>query len=177
MAGFLSKLAGGFDKFANELITPTSGLGKLGAYLGAASGSPLGQAQMAALADQRRMMEQAGSEEDRALERQIKQAQLQNLLNPKPVNNDTVNDYNFYSQRFGPEFADNWLRNNSEKPVAVQSVNPATGEATTYFVRPSMIGQMAGGAKPSFQPSASLPQGFTVDAGGPSQPATGGFRR
>ena len=72
-AGFLSRLMGGLNKMSDELLTPTSGLGKLGAYVGAASGSDLGRASMAAMHDQRI------AEQD-AAERDIKQAQLQEML-------------------------------------------------------------------------------------------------
>lgn len=50
--GFLGKLAGGLNRFSDELINPTTGLGKLGMYLGAASGGTLGQAALAAREDQ-----------------------------------------------------------------------------------------------------------------------------
>ena len=173
MSGILSQIAGFANRFSEELINPTNGLGKLGMYLGAASGSPLGQAQYAAHQDALK----AG---DTALERQYKLAQIAHLN--APSSNDTNNDYNLYLQHFGKEYADEWLKNQGEKPQAVQSVDPATGQVTTYFVRPSMIGGIPGMAPPP-APKVAPPQvappniTFTpLDDGGPAPKTSGPFR-
>ena len=57
MAGLLSRLLGGVDKFSGEVLNPTSSLGKLGAYLGAASGGTLGQAALGYQSDERRQQD------------------------------------------------------------------------------------------------------------------------
>ena len=72
MAGLLSKIAGGVNRFSDELLAPTNPLGKLGMYLGAASGGVLGQASLAHQQDQL-------SRGDADLDRQYKQAQIAKL--------------------------------------------------------------------------------------------------
>lgn len=171
MPGILSKIAGGIDKAANELITPTSALGKLGAYLGAASGSPLGAAAMAAMQDARRAKREAYEDEDRQLERQYRQAQLQKLLNPAPVNNDTINDYNFISQQLGEEAGKSFLRNLAMgPPVAVDVINDKGETVRQYMPRD----QFGGGFTPQI-PTAPVGKLTPITDGGPTLPASGGF--
>jgi len=107
MSGILSQIAGFANRFSDELINPTNGLGKLGMYLGAASGSPLGQAQYAAHQDALK----AG---DSDLERQYKMAQIAHLN--APASNDTVNDYNFWKQTLSPDQFSQWLGNKINPP-------------------------------------------------------------
>lgn len=71
--GIFAKLMGGLNKISDEMLMPTTGLGRLGAYVGAASGSDLGRASMAAMHDQREL-------EEAEAERGYKQAQLQEML-------------------------------------------------------------------------------------------------
>lgn len=59
--GLLQRIAGFANGAANELLLPTTGLGRLGAYVGAASGGDLGKATMMAMRDQQ-STEQAESE-------------------------------------------------------------------------------------------------------------------
>ena len=168
MTGILSSLLGGINRFSDELINPTNGLGKLGMYLGAASGTPLGQAAYAAHQD-------ALKQGDTDLERQYKMAQIAHLN--APSSNDTNNDYNLYAQHFGKDYADTWLKNQGEKPQAVQSVDPATGQVTTYFVRPSMIGGIPGMAPPPAPKVAPPGVTFTpLGDGGPAPKTSGPFR-
>lgn len=168
MAGILSKIASGADRFASELLNPTNALGKLGAYIGAASGGDLGAATLASMRDAR---EQEGSE----MERQINMLRIQQMMNPKPPNNDTMNDYNLYAGKFGTDFADNWLKSNAFRPRPVQVEDPATGEVRTFFVDPANVGGMGGAGASPTAPTAPVGK-LTPVSGGPTQPASGGFR-
>jgi len=166
MSGVLSKIAGGVNKFADELINPTSALGKLGAYVGAASGGVLGQAALANMRDQR-------LQGDEQLERQIKQAQLQKLLNPTPVNNDTINDFNFISQQLGPDEAKSFLRNLAMgPPIAVDRLDEATGNTVREYMP---RGQFGAGFTPQV-PTAPVGKLTPIAEGGPTPRASGGFR-
>lgn len=114
--GFLSKLSRGIDKFSNELLVPTTGLGKLGAYLGAASGNDLGTASMAAMRDAR-----AGGDDQ--LERQIKMAQLAKLLAPPQANPSDLEERVRYLDSFRPglggTYAENYAANGGGAPQIV----------------------------------------------------------
>ena len=81
--GLLSRLFGGVNKFSDELLHPSNPLGKLGMYLGAASGGDLGRAGMAAQDDQRQF-------EDDQAQRAYREAQAQAALfkayGPKVMN-------------------------------------------------------------------------------------------
>ncbi len=169
MAGILSKLAGGVDKFSNELLTPASALGRLGAYLGAASGTDLGRAQLLAQQDARQQKMDMFGAEDRDLERQYKQAQLAALLNPKPVNNDTVNDYNFIKSVLGDDAGKSFLSNLASGPPIAVDVQQADGSVVRQFM-----------PRAQFAAPRTAPQGVTftpLDEGGPTQPASGSFPR
>ncbi len=63
--------------------------------------------------------------------------------NPAPVNNDTVNDYNFIAQNLGPEAANQYLRNMGDPIVTVPLPN---GQIYTG-PRSQMGNVMAGGAQ------------------------------
>lgn len=69
----------------------------------------------------------------------------------KPINNDTANDYQFYLDHYGKDFADEVAKANAMKPVPVQVPDPQTGEVRTYFVSPSQLGGLPG-AKPQTAP-------------------------
>jgi len=168
MSGLLSQIAGFANRFGDQLINPTSGLGKAAMWLNTASGNDLGKAQYAAHQD-------ALKQGDTDLERQYKMAQIAHLN--APSSNDTNNDYNLYLQHFGKDYADEWLKNQGEKPQAVQSVDPNTGQVTTYFVRPSMIGGIPGMAPPPAPKVAPPNITFTpLDDGGPAPKTSGPFR-
>ena len=81
--GLLSRLMGGVNRFSDELLHPTTSLGKLGMYLGAATGGDLGRAGMAAQDDQRQF-------EDDQAQRAYREAQAQTALfkayGPKVMN-------------------------------------------------------------------------------------------
>lgn len=163
--GILARIAGGINKFGDELLMPTSGIGKLGAYLGAAGGGQLGLASMAAMRDAR------GSA-DSDIDRQIKEMQLQRLQNPLPPNNDTINDYNFIRDRRGQAAADSYLDTIVEgPPIAYDYLNQVTGNTERGWTTRGKIG--------GSQVPRTAPAGVTftpIEQGGQTPPVSGGFR-
>lgn len=80
-------------------------------------------------------------------------------LNPKPVTNDTVNDYNFRVQTLGQAAADDWLRRGNDPFV---SVNTPTG----FYAGPQsgLGGAMQASSTPALG-AASVPQTGMVQDG------------
>lgn len=160
MAGLLSKIAGGVNRFSDELLAPTNPLGKLGMYLGAASGGVLGQASLAHQQDQL-------SRGDADLDRQYKQAQIAKLA--QGPNNDTINDYNFIFEKQGQAAADSYLSNlASGPPIAVDVAQPDGSVVRQYMPR----------AQFNIPPRAA-PPGVTftpLDDGGPAPKTSAPFR-
>lgn len=165
MAGLLSRIAGGANKFAGELLDPSNALGRLGVYLGAAGGGDLGNAALAFQQDKR----QQG---DTELERQIKEMQLERLRHPLPPNNDTEADFRFFSQ-FGPESGKQFIQSKLDPIVSV----PLPSGGLYNGPRSGLMTALAG--TPQSQPNVptTLPPDFDFGSGGPTQPASGGFRR
>jgi hypothetical protein len=92
---------------------------------------------------------------------------------PAPVNNDTVNDYQFIASKLGPEAADQYLRSVSMgPPVAVQGID-ANGNSTTSYVPRA---QVYGGGGQSNRPAIGSIMPDPRKAGGPTPSASGGFR-
>jgi len=88
---------------------------------------------------------------------------------PKPVNNDTANDYEYIKAHLGPEAADGYLRNIAAgPPMAVE--NP-DGTRTIYP-------RGAFGGQPAAPIGPALPPGYKIRTpGGPTPSASGTFRR
>jgi hypothetical protein len=71
---------------------------------------------------------------------------------PKPGNNDTANDYNFYAGKYGKDFADSWAKFNAA------NIRQPDG---TYL--PVSAGWGGGDQTPAAPLGATLPQGYTID--------------
>jgi len=127
MSGILSQIAGFANRFSEELINPTNGLGKLGMYLGAASGTPLGQAAYAAHQD-------ALKQGDTDLERQYKQAQIAHL--GQPDLSGTYGNYQLILSRLGQDTANNYLQNLAEGPPFAVDVQTAPGGPVVRQIMP-----------------------------------------
>jgi hypothetical protein len=96
------------------------------------------------------------------------------LDHPKPVNNDTANDFNFYSQQLGPEAGQTFLHNQLDPIVTI----PLPGGSTYVGPRSGMQAALGGGDPSSPQgavPAAPVGK-LTPIGGGPTQPASAGFR-
>jgi hypothetical protein len=90
--------------------------------------------------------------------------------NPSPANNDTVNDYNFILQKQGQAAADQYLRGVGDPIVTVPLSN-----GQVYNGPRSGLGAALGG-QAARSPAPTRPVGnLTPIAGGPTQPASGGF--
>lgn len=88
--------------------------------------------------------------------------------NPKPVNNDTVNDYQFLASKLGPDAAKQYLQNLADgPPVAVDVANP-DGSVTRQFIPRS---QMKGGGMVAPQ----APVGKLKPYGGQTATPSGNF--
>lgn len=89
---------------------------------------------------------------------------------PKPVNNDTINDYQFIAERLGPDAARNYLQSIADgPPVAVDFAGP-DGSVTRQFIPRS---QMQGGGMVAPQ----APVGKLKPYGGQSAAPAGNFPR
>lgn len=63
---------------------------------------------------------------------------------PKPVNNDTVNDYGFIGDHLGKDAADNYLRSIAAgPPMAVDAIDPVTGQTVRQYIPRSGLPGMA----------------------------------
>lgn len=75
--------------------------------------------------------------------------------NPKPVNNDTISDFNFIAQKLGPEKATEFLGTIAAgPPMAVDAVDPVTHQTVRQYIpRTSLPGM---GSAPSGPPPAAI---------------------
>lgn len=117
--------------------------------------------------------------QDRERERQLEnqqwlERQLWEREHPKPINNDTANDYEFLKQRLGQDAADQYLRNFAAGPITAVDGFDAAGNPTKTFVpRGSLGGGMmpGGGGGPDYGPAPTKPVGNLrpYEGGAPSQ--------
>lgn len=130
------------------------------------------QAQSQAQARQWQMQER---ERERQLEnQQWLERQLWEREHPKPINNDTANDYAFLLEKLGQEAADQYLRNFAAGPITAVDGFDAAGNPTKTFVpRGSLGGGMMPGssAGPDLDPAPTRPVGKLrpLQGGAPSQ--------
>lgn len=132
-------------------------LGGLGDVISAASGGqpsflPQRQAQL----EQQRMLQQraqmAQDARNADWEDWVRKEQYKDA-NPAPINNDTVNDYNFYRTQLGEEGARRWLNNQTDPVVSI----PLPGGQTYIGPRSGLGAATKGGDRASVGNSA--PQG------------------
>ena len=83
------------------------------------------------------------------------------LAHPKPISNDTVNDYNFWKQTLPPDQSQTWLQNRIDPPQLMQV--PGVG-----------IVSIPRQAQPQAAPTAPVGK-LTPYNGGPSLGGSGGF--
>jgi len=89
---------------------------------------------------------------------------------PKPVNNDTVSDFDFIASKIGPEAANQYLRNIAAGPPMM--VENPDGTKTLY-----PRGALGGGPAAPTAPQTTLPPGYKKRprTGGPTPGASGTF--
>jgi len=85
--------------------------------------------------------------------------------NPKPINNDTVADFDFISRTLGPEAAKRFLTNKTEAPPLVQ--HNADG---TLSVFPAGMVPRGTVAPPSTPAPGTVEGGYRFKGGNPSDP-------
>lgn len=101
---------------------------------------------------------------------------------PKPVNNDTANDYEYIKAHLGPEAADSYLRNIAAGPP--MAVDNGDGTKTIYPRGAFGGAPAAGGPAPGmikngyrFKGGNPKDQNAWEPIGGATPSASGGFRR
>lgn len=122
-------------------------LGGIGALLLSAGGNPAGP-QMFQQIDQRRQQQLLQQQYQRHLQDTRDtwlQQQQWERENPKPVNNDTVNDYGFITDHLGKDAADNYLKSLAAgPPMAVDAIDPVTHQTVRQYIpRTSLPGMGA----------------------------------
>lgn len=118
------------------------------------------------------------------------QAQLQQEMalydykrgNPMPINNDTVQDYNFRVQTLGKDAADQWLRNQGD-PVVTVPLGPNRVYSGPRSGLGTALGAGGGPAPGSIEDGHRFkggdpanPANWEPIAGGPMPQASGSFR-
>lgn len=156
-------------------------VGIIGEALGGAAGNGPGAYTQSKLRDREIAERQRQAVATRGAEWQDWVAKQQyEAANPKPVNNDTINDYNFYAGKFGTEYADKYLKDKNDPVVSI----PLPGGQSYVGPRSQLEavlkgGGQASGVTPGGAPSASLPAkpvGKLTPIGGGGGNVTGNFR-
>lgn len=139
------------------------GLNLVGAVADAVSqgfgGAPnfaIARQQNAAVENQRRQFEQQQvlRQQDREADNATwMQRQLWERANPKPINNDTANDYAFLLEKLGQGPADQYLRNFAAGPITAVEGFDAQGNPTKTFVPRGSLG--AAPASPGGPPASA----------------------
>jgi hypothetical protein len=94
------------------------------------------------------------------------------LANPDPVNNDTVNDYNFIATTIGKDAADQYLRNIGDPSVTVT----LPGNRVYSGPRSGLAAALGGGGGAASEAPQKPVGKLTPITGGPTLGASGGFR-
>lgn len=152
-------------------------IGIAGEALGGAVGRGPGVYTQMKLQDRerQRQLQQAQTDRQQAMEDWTAK-QIWERQNPAPINNDTVNDYNFYASKFGTEYADQYLKDKNDPVVNI----PLPGGQVFIGPRSRLDAALKGGGQasgvtPGGSPPATLPADFNF--GGPTPPASGTFPR
>ncbi len=157
-------------------------VGSIGNTLMALSGDPA----LTALAQQNRSQQfqqrqnqqelllraQMAQQERAADNQQWLERQLWEREHPKPIRNDTVEDFEFLKQQLGPEAAEQYLRNFAAGPVTAVDGFDAAGNPTKTFVpRGSLGGGTMPGSGSDLDPPPTRPVGKLrpLQGGAPSQ--------
>lgn len=135
----------------------------------AGMGNPVGIANLQMMGQQRQRKDEATEEVMRRQEE--REAGFQDFVrkeaykaaNPGPVNNDTVQDYNFWKGVLPPEQFNQWLESKVNPPQLMNV--PGVGIV--------QVPRMGGGQAPTAPVGRLTP----IDEGGPMPSASGGFPR
>jgi hypothetical protein len=150
MANPMAAMSGQMAQTSNALAPKKPGINWLGVIADALAGAAGREGPYAAQMQRQREMDYAAQQgqQERMNKRDDWQWQKQwELDHPNPINNDTVNDYQFILQQSGKDAADQYLQGRYD-PV----VNIPLGDGRTYIGprsgAPSAVNGLQGGQTP-----------------------------